>query len=63
MLAQIKSFLGAHKDKLYIIAVLILIAILSFGLGRLSVFYGEKGEFKVVYPEANSGEQGTMTTP
>ncbi|MBY0538996.1 hypothetical protein K2P56_00990 [Patescibacteria group bacterium] len=60
MLAQIKSFLGAHKDRLYVIAVLILVALISFGLGRLSVFYGERGEFKVVYPEAGAGEQGTM---
>lgn len=60
MLAQIKSFLGAHKDRLYVIAVLILVAVLSFGLGRLSVFYGEKGDFRVVYPEAEAGGQGTM---
>lgn len=55
MLAQIKSFLGARKDRLYAVLVLVLVAILAFGLGRLSVLYGEKGEFKVVYPEAEVG--------
>lgn len=63
MLAQIKSFLGARKDKVYVLVVLVLVAILSFGLGRLSVFYGEKGDFKVVYPESESVEQGTIPTP
>ncbi len=29
-------------------AVLTLVALLAFGLGRLSVYYGDKGEFKVV---------------
>lgn len=56
MLAQIKSFLGRHKESLYLILVMSLVAFLAFGLGRLSVYYGEQGEFRVVYPEAVSAE-------
>ena len=56
MLAQIKSFLARHKESLYLILVMSLVAFLAFGLGRLSVYYADTGEFKVVYPEGKGTE-------
>lgn len=56
MWPKINGFFSDHKDQLYVILVVALVAILSFGLGRLSVYYGEKGYFQVVYPEKGVGE-------
>lgn len=51
MWPNIKAFFGEYKRELVLSLVLILVAILAFGLGRLSVLYGEAGEFKIEYPE------------
>jgi hypothetical protein len=48
---HIKGFFREKREELYMSGVIILVALLAFGLGRLSVIYGETGEFKVVYPE------------
>ncbi len=54
MWGRTKAFYGSHRDALYTLLVIILVAFFAFGLGRLSVFYGEKGELKVEYPENRS---------
>ena len=48
-----------------ILAILVLVAFLSFGLGRLSVIYGEKGEFRIEYPEnqQSAAYQAVENTP
>jgi hypothetical protein len=56
MWGKINGFFSGHREDIYVVLVIALVALLSFGLGRLSVFYGEKGEFQVVYPESQAGE-------
>jgi hypothetical protein len=56
MWPKINGFFRGHKEELHIVLVVALVAILSFGLGRLSVYYGEKGHFQVVYPISEEGE-------
>jgi hypothetical protein len=56
MLAKINTFLNRHKQELYLVLVMALVAVLAFGLGRLSVYYGTEGEFQVIYPEAGKAE-------
>jgi hypothetical protein len=51
MWSKINGFVSRHKEELYLVAVIISVALLAFGLGRLSVIYGETGEFRIVYPE------------
>lgn len=43
------------REKLFYAAVIILVGLLAFAIGRLSVIYGGAGELKVVYPGAPSG--------
>ncbi len=47
---KIKSFLALHREDVFVAAVIILVALLAFGLGRLSVLYDGRGEFKIEYP-------------
>ena len=51
MWARIKAFYEGNKERLYTVLLIALVALLAFGLGRLSVYYGEKGELKVLYPQ------------
>lgn len=37
-------------DDLWMVAVVVLVAVTAFGIGRASVLYGEKGSFEIVYP-------------
>lgn len=48
---RIKKFFAERKDELYTLLIIVLVAFLAFGLGRLSVYYGEKGDLKILYPE------------
>lgn len=56
MWARIKAFYEGNKDRLYLMLIIVLVAVLAFGLGRLSVYYGEKGELKVEYPTDSAGQ-------
>ena len=49
---KIKLFFRSREEELRILLVIVLVALLSFGLGRLSVYYGEKGELKIEYPSS-----------
>lgn len=46
VLAKIKA---VSRDDWMVVLIIVLVAILSFGLGRLSVSYGE-GKLEIVYP-------------
>ncbi len=50
--SKIKSVSPRAREKAFLLAVIILVALLAFALGRLSVLYGGAGEVKVVYPDA-----------
>jgi len=56
---MIQNFLKKIKDipreiwnDVFIILIILLTSLASFGLGRLSILYEEKGEFTVLNPEA-----------
>mgnify|MGYP000055943155 CR=1 FL=1 len=49
------NFFRVHKEEVLLAVIIILIASLSFGLGRLSVIYEREGEFEIVYPETKEG--------
>ena len=51
---KIKALWGRVRENALIVLVIVLVAFLAFGLGRLSVFYSEKGQFKVLYPDGQS---------
>ncbi len=36
------------------VLIVVLVGLLSFALGRLSVFYGQKDELKIIYPDGQS---------
>ena len=59
ILLKIKGFPRLLKGDGFIIIVIILVACASFGLGRLSMFYGQKGALEIVYPEENGAEEQT----
>ena len=44
------------KEEWYLFAVIILIALLAFGIGRLSALYGQESDFKVMMPSQVDGE-------
>ncbi len=49
MFNRIKAFYESNKDPLYTLLLIVLVALFSFGLGRLSVYYGEKGDLQAEY--------------
>ena len=51
---KIKHLVRSLGSDAWIIAIVVLVALASFGLGRLSVLYAEKGDFEVVYPHQQS---------
>ncbi|MES2135224.1 MAG: hypothetical protein V4449_03230 [Patescibacteria group bacterium] len=51
---KIKVVWRRLRENILVVLVIILVALFAFGLGRLSVFYGGKGEFKVLYPNGQS---------
>jgi hypothetical protein len=54
MLAQIKAFIAPRKEQLAVSLILVLVALFSFGLGRLSVMYADKGDLEILYPETEN---------
>lgn len=51
---KIKLFWGRVRENIELVFIVVLVALLSFALGRLSVLYTEKGEFKIMYPDGQS---------
>ena len=52
---KIKLLWARLRENALLVAALILLVLLAFGLGRLSVLYGEKGDLKIIYLEDTSG--------
>lgn len=50
----IKTIPDETRKKFFYALLIILTAFLAFGLGRLSVFYGQASDFKITYPEAQA---------
>ncbi len=51
-LRRIKGFTSGEWG---VILIIVLVGALSFGLGRLSVLYGEEHSFEILYPEKETG--------
>ncbi len=58
MFRKINALFLERKADIWVFLVIGLVAIIAFGLGRLSVLYGEEGELKILYPE---GQESTAT--
>ncbi len=54
---QIKRVLGQIREEWLVVFVIILVAALSFGLGRLSVLKAQNGGLEIVYP---GGQQASV---
>lgn len=52
MLEKIKELLRERGTDLYILLIIILVAIIAFGLGRLSALFEGEREFRIEYPVA-----------
>jgi hypothetical protein len=55
---RLRSLPPRVKEKLFYATVIVLVGLLAFAVGRLSVIYGGEGEFKVVYPGSPSASAG-----
>jgi hypothetical protein len=60
MVASIKEFLMRYRDELFLAIVIILVAALSFGVGRLSVLYGTEPQFSILSPEDMAEREGGL---
>jgi len=62
MFSKLKEKISALPDRFwddfFLVVAIFLIALASFGIGRLSVIYGQNEPLRVVYPEENALEQG-----
>jgi len=54
MFAKINAYLSARKEDVYVFAIIVLVALLSFGLGRLSALSEGQGEFRIIEPEGQA---------
>ncbi|MBI3573696.1 hypothetical protein HY090_01460 [Candidatus Kaiserbacteria bacterium] len=52
--AKINTISAETREKIFYVALIVLVALLAFGLGRLSVFYGGTSDFKIIYPSTAS---------
>lgn len=52
---KIKTLPRIVWSDIFLIGIILLVSLASFGLGRLSVFYGDKEGVKILYPENQSG--------
>ena len=59
ILAKIK---GVSKEEWILVSILVLVALLSFGIGRLSVIYDGGGGIEIVYPESTQGAAAVLAT-
>lgn len=53
--SKIKALPRATKERAYLALVILLVALLAFGLGRLSVLYGTGSDFRIEYPPHVTG--------
>jgi len=63
---QIKSFLKANQRDLYLAALVFLVSVASFGLGRLSAIWPEKEPIVIENQESgimNQGNAGAAISP
>lgn len=51
---KIRHFWASHKEDMYLVLIIFLVALASFGLGRLSIQAEERGKLQIVYPERQS---------
>lgn len=51
---RLRTLSPRAREKLFYAAVIVLVGLLAFAIGRLSVIYGGAGELKVVYPTTPS---------
>lgn len=56
---KVKSFISENKSDLYIAAIIFLVGLSSFGLGRLSVLWPEKEPITITNQEAGIMNYGT----
>lgn len=56
----IKNKLEPHKNDIFTVSIIILTAIISFGLGRLSVIYGEKTPVKIEYSDSGGNQSAAI---
>lgn len=59
---RIIVFLQSHREQVFISVILILVALLAFGLGRLSVISERGGDFEIQYLEPEGKVQGASIT-
>lgn len=59
---KVKSWIESNTQDLYIAAVIFLVGMASFGLGRLSVLWPAKEPIRMVNPETYGVNQGTEHT-
>lgn len=52
---KIKVFSRKWREEIIISLIILLVALLAFGLGRLSVLYEREGGFEIIYPENSQG--------
>ena len=52
---KIKELLRKRGADLLILAIIILVAVIAFGLGRLSALFEGEREFRIEYPAAQAG--------
>ena len=56
---KVKSWISENKSDLYIAALIFLVGLSSFGLGRLSVLWPTKEPIRIIEHEAGSMKQET----
>ncbi len=54
---RIKTIPAETREKFFYALLILLVAFLAFGLGRLSVFYGQTSDFRIIYPETQAAEE------
>ena len=63
-LAKVKNWFTPRENELFLAATIILVALISFGLGRLSAFRSEKFPIQFIEPQNQEGRVlGAVTPP
>ena len=61
--AKVKNWFAPREGELFLAATIILIALISFGLGRLSAFRDEKFPIQFIEPQDQEGKVLGAATP
>lgn len=56
----IKLKLKPYKNDIFLAGIVILTAVISFGLGRLSVIYGQKTPVKIEYSDSGKNQSAAV---